>query len=107
PVTNRINTIATALGLTAPTSTTTVHVTMPTSGPAVYSVTLSPSDTTDTAGRHRHSTTIAVDANGNPVGNQRLPLSTLPTAVQNGLTSNAPSAATAPPPSSLVTLRTL
>src|SRR4029078_13216348 len=109
-VTDRINAIATALDLTAPADATVVRVTTPASGPAVYSVTLSDAntDTSDTnTGRHRHATTITVDANGNPVGDQRLTLSTLPIAVQNGLTSNAPGGATALLPTSLVTVRTL
>jgi len=107
-VTNRINAIATALGLTAPTADTTVNVVTPATGPAVYSVRLSPSDSSETEGEfHHRGTTITVDANGNPVGNQRLPLSTLPTAVQNGLTSNVPAGATALTPTSIVTVRTL
>jgi hypothetical protein len=109
-VTERINTIAAALGLTAPVDATVVNVSTPASGPAVYSVTLSDANT-DTIGtntfRRRHATTITVDANGNPVGDQRLPLSTLPTAVQNGLASNAPSGATALLPTSIVAVRTL
>ena len=109
-VTDRINAIATALGLAAPVDATVVRVTTPASGPAVYSVTLSDANTDTTGtntGRHRHATTITVDANGNPVGDQRLPLSTLPIAVQNGLTSNAPGGATALLPTSLVSVRTL
>jgi hypothetical protein len=109
-VTDRINTIATALGLTAPADATVVNVSTPASGPAVYSVTLSDANTDTTGtntGRHRHATTVTVDANGNPVGDQRLPLSTLPTAVQNGLTGNAPSGATGLLPTSLVSVRTL
>jgi len=73
-VTDRINAIATALGLAAPVDATVVRVTTPASGPAVYSVTLSDANTDTTGtntGRHRHATTITVDANGNPVGDHR------------------------------------
>jgi hypothetical protein len=110
-VTDRINAIATALGLTAPTADTTVNVSTPASGPAVYSVTLGraseSTDSTDTMFHRGRGVTILVDANGNPVGNQRLPLSALPAAIQNGLTSNAPAGATALTPTSIVTVRTL
>src|SRR6185503_15252603 len=76
-VTDEITAIASALGLTAPTSSTTVNVVTPASRTATYSVTLSSSSST--SGRSR-GTTITVDANGNPVGNERVPLSTLSTA---------------------------
>ncbi|HXE51682.1 MAG TPA: hypothetical protein VN541_01660, partial [Tepidisphaeraceae bacterium] len=39
--------------------------------------------------------TISVDSNGNPVGDQTLPFSVLPAAIQNGLNNNKPSGATA------------
>jgi hypothetical protein len=87
-----------------------VDVSTPASGPAVYTVHLSSSTSTTTtttgkpAGR---GVAISVDANGLPVGNQQVPLGTLPTAIQNGLTSHAPSGATALTSSSLVGVRTL
>ena len=108
--TDRIKSIAAALGLAAPVDATVVSVSTPASGPAVYSVTLADAgtSTTDTnTFRRRRGTTILVDANGNPVGDQRLPLSTLTTAVQNGLTGNAPAGAAALTPASLVAVRTL
>jgi hypothetical protein len=101
-VTAEISAIASALGLTAPSSTAAVSVTTPSSGPAVYTIALSTG-----AGRHARTTVISVDANGNPTGNESVPLSTLSTAIQNGLTSNAPAGATALASSSLITVRTL
>src|SRR4051812_20674628 len=97
-VIDEIVAIATGLGLAAPTSSTPVDVNTPASGPAVYTVHLSTSTTTTTttAGKQGgHGVAISVDANGLPVGNQQVPLGTLPTAIQNGLTSNAPSGTTA------------
>jgi hypothetical protein len=84
-----ITAIASALSLTAPASTTVVHVTTTSGGAITYSVHLA-SSTTGTKGA-----TIAVDSNGNPVGNQTLPFDVLATAIQNGLNTNAPSGATA------------
>jgi hypothetical protein len=104
-VTNEINAIATALGLTAATSTTSVDVTTPSGGTSVYSVHLASATTT---GRHHRGGTITVDANGNPVGNQRLPFSVIPTTIQNALNANAPAGATALASTStqLATIRT-
>ncbi len=87
-VTNEFNAIATALGLTAPVSTTSVNVTTPTSGPAVYTLRLTDA-TSDSYGRR-----ISVDANGNPVGNETLPFSVIPSAIQAALNANAPTGAT-------------
>lgn len=81
---NEITAIASALNLTAPASTTSVNVTTPSGGTAIYSVRLSSSSTSGGRG-----TTVTVDANGNPVGNQNLPFSVLPSAIQAGLTSLA------------------
>jgi hypothetical protein len=92
-VTSEINAIATAQGLTAPTADTTVNVTTPSGGAAVYSLHL-PSDST-TTGRHHRGGEVSVDAAGNPVGNQRLPFSVIPSAIQNALNANAPTGATA------------
>ena len=58
-------------------------------------------------GRHARTTVISVDANGDPTGNESVPLSTLSTAIQNGLTSNAPAGATALPSTSLIAVRTI
>jgi hypothetical protein len=81
---NEITAIASALNLTAPTSTTTINVTTPSGGTAVYSVRLSSSSTSGGRGA-----TVTVDANGNPVGNQNLPFSVIPSTIQAGLTSLA------------------
>lgn len=82
---SEISAIATALSLTALTSMTTVNVTTPSGGTAIYSVRLSSSTTTSTA----RGTTVAVDANGNPVGNQNLPFSVIPSSIQAALTNLA------------------
>jgi hypothetical protein len=91
-VTNEINAIATALGLTAAASTDTVNVTTPAVGSSVYSIHLANASTT---GRHHRGGTISVDASGNPVGNQSPPFSVIPSTIQNALNANAPSGATA------------
>ena len=90
-----ISTIATALNLTAPTSTTVVNVSTPTSGVAIYTVRLASADTSTADGFGPWGTTISVDANGIPAGNQRLPFSALPTAIQGFLNANLPTGATA------------
>ena len=101
-VTTEFNTIATALNLTAPASTSTVHVVTPASGNAVYTMNL-----TSGTGWHRHSVTISVDSTGNPVGNEVLPFSTLLPAVQDALNSNAPAGATPLTDTSRVRVQTL
>jgi hypothetical protein len=101
-VSAEISKIATALSLTAPASTDSVRVTTPASGPAVYTIRLAGSSTTSLHGR---GDVVSVDANGNPVGNQSLPFSALPTAIQNGLNSSRPSGATALDSSSTQTVR--
>lgn len=88
---SEISAIATALSLTAPTSSTVVHMTTASTGLVTYSVKLGGSSSS----KGSHATTISVDASGNPVGNQTLPFDVLPTAIQDGLNSNAPSGATA------------
>ncbi len=102
--TAEITAIATALGLTAPTATTTVNVTTTSGGATTYSVNLSPSASTGTAGWWHgwmdRGTTISVDALGNPVGNQNLPFSVIPAAIQAGLNAGAPAGATALDPTS-------
>lgn len=90
-VTKEINAIATVLSLTAPTASTTVKVSTA-NGVSTYTVRLSKSGST--SGRNR-GTTISVDSNGNPVGDENLPFSVIPTAVQNGLNNNRPSGAAA------------
>ncbi|HZZ43274.1 MAG TPA: hypothetical protein VFE58_10075 [Tepidisphaeraceae bacterium] len=90
---SEITSIATALGLTAPTSTTSVKVTTASDGTTTYSVTL---DSSSTTGRYgSRGTTITVDSSGNPVGNQVLPFSVIPTTIQTALNANVPSGATA------------
>jgi hypothetical protein len=103
-VTDEINAIATALSLTAPTSTTAVSVSTAADGTATYTVRLDNGSTS--AWSWRGGAIISVDSNGNPVGNQRLPLSTLSTTIQDGLTSNAPAGATALTATSLINVRT-
>jgi hypothetical protein len=90
PVTDEINAIATALNLTAATSTTKVNTSTASDGTITYSLRLTSASTT-TTGKHSRGAVITVDSTGLPVGNQTLPFSTLPTAIQNGLSSHAPS----------------
>jgi hypothetical protein len=104
-VTNEFTAIATALKLTAPDAATAVTVSTASNGTATYSVTLS-SATTTSSKRKTTRTTITVDSNGNPVGNIFLPLSTLSTAIQNGLATNAPAGAAALASTYLVNIRT-
>jgi hypothetical protein len=86
-----ISAIATALGLTAPASTDTVNVSTASDGTATYSVHLAASpSSTESEGAH-----VSVDSNGNPVGDQRLPFSVLPAAIQTGINANLPTGATA------------
>jgi hypothetical protein len=70
-----------------------VRVSTPASGVATYTLRLV--NSTASTPRHSYGTTVSVDANGNPVGNQNLPFSALPSAIQNGLNTNRPSGATA------------
>ena len=98
---NEISAIATALSLTAPASTTTIHVST-TGGVSTYSVALASSSATT---RHRRSVEITVDASGNPLGNIDLPFSVLPAAIQAALNNHAPAGATALAPSSTQTVR--
>ena len=99
-VTGEINKIASALSLTAPTSSTSVRVTTAANGTSIYTVRLGGSSTSD-----RHGRPISVDSSGNPVGNQNLPYSALPSAIQNGLNTNRPSGATALDATSTQTVR--
>jgi hypothetical protein len=85
-----ISAIASALNLTAPASTTVVHVTTYSDGITIYSVNLIAS-----TGRHAQSTEITVDGTGNPVGNQKLPFDVIPATIQEALNTNAPTGATA------------
>ena len=107
-VTAEITAIATALSLTAPTSTTSVSVSTAANNVATYTVRLA-SSTTTTTGRHARSTTISVDSNGDPVGNQSIPFSVLPTAIQGFLNAHVPTGSTALATTSTqtVTVRTL
>ena len=95
-VTSEISAIATALNLTAPTSTTSVTESTASDGTITYSLGLTSSSTSSITGTsgHTRTTYLSVDSNGNPVGSGRVPLSVLSTAIQNGLTSNAPTGAT-------------
>jgi len=96
---SEISAIVTALNLTAPDPAATVNVSTPATGPAVYTISIARSS------GHGH-VSISVDANGNPVGNESLPLSALPAAIQTGLTHNAPANTTALTPTSIIVVRT-
>jgi hypothetical protein len=101
-VSTEFTTIATALNATAPSNTDNVSVL--TSGKsAVYTMTLS---VTTSSGRTR-KVCVSVDSAGNPTGNETLPLSVFSSAIQNGLTSNAPSDATALTSTSPVLVKTV
>lgn len=102
-VTNEINAIATALNLTPPADTTSITVLTNSDKTATYCISLAPTTTT---GRHSHNITFSVNSNGDPVGNSTLPLSVFSTAIQTGLTSNAPLGATALTGTSLVSVQT-
>ena len=86
-----ITKIATALSLTAPTDTTVVNVSTTASG-SIYSVELADSSSTS---MYDHGQRVVVDSNGNPIANQELPFSTLPTAIQGFINANIPTGATA------------
>ncbi len=94
-----ISAIASALSLTAPTATTVVNVTTTSTGAVTYAVTLSPSSTSsdddDDNYRDIPGIVAVVDAAGNPIGNQRVPFSVLPGAIQTALNNHAPTGATA------------
>jgi hypothetical protein len=81
-VTAELTTLASALNLTAPTASSVVYVTTHSSG-STYSLTL-----TSSSG-HGHPTTLTVDSSGNPIGNENIPFSALPTAISDGLTALA------------------
>ena len=99
---NEITAIATALNLTAPTATTSIKVSTASTGVSTYTVRLSPASTTTTTTTttttpplHFRTVTISVDSNGNPVGNQSIPFSAIPTSIQTALNKTKPSGATA------------
>ena len=106
-VTSEMTAIASAIGATAPSSTSVVTVTTSASGAVTYTIALSSSTSGSTGGGWGRVTVVTIDSNGNPVGNARLPLSVFSAAIQNGLTSNAPSGATALTSTSVVTVQTL
>ncbi|HET6248714.1 MAG TPA: hypothetical protein VFE47_13510 [Tepidisphaeraceae bacterium] len=90
-VTNEFTAIATALSLTAPTSTTAVQVSAPAgSTVSTYTVRL-----TNSSGNGHGGRSITIDSNGNPVGTQSLPFSVFSTTIQDGLNTNMPTGATA------------
>ncbi len=103
-----ITKIAAALGLTAPADTDTVNVVTSSSGAVTYSIALASSSTSASSSSDEffhHGALISVDANGNPVGNQNLPFSALPTAIQNGIIAHTPSGAAALTSNSTQTVR--
>jgi hypothetical protein len=101
-VTAQLTAIASALSLTAPTSTTVVNVNTAPNGAVTYSVSLASTTSTMT-----HNTQITVDSNGNPAGNERVPLSVLSTKIQNALIGAAPTGATALTSTSLISVQTV
>jgi hypothetical protein len=95
-----ISAIATALSLTAPTATTVINVNTSATGVVTYSLMLSSSSSSSDSTSTQYmpanfGVNVIVDAAGNPVGNQRLPFSVLPSAIQTALNKNAPTGATA------------
>ncbi len=88
-----ISAIATALSLTAPTSTDTVNVSTTSAGAVTYSIHLTGSATSTSD--IDFGPTVAVDAAGNPVGNQQLPFSVFSSTIRTALNKNAPTGATA------------
>jgi hypothetical protein len=99
-----ISAIATALDLTAPTSTTVINVTTTSAGAVTYSVMLSKSSSSSSSSDATTAAAyipanlainVVVDSAGNPVGNQRLPFSVIPSSIQAALNNNAPTGATA------------
>jgi hypothetical protein len=90
---SEIAAIATALSLTAPTDTTNVLVKTASNGNITYTIKLPKSDSSTTT--HLRNIVITVDSNGNPVGNQNIPFSAMPTTIQAALNTNRPSGATA------------
>jgi hypothetical protein len=80
--TAELTSLATALDLTAPTSTTSVTVRVA-DGLTTYTVDLPPSSGTG------HDVKVTVDAAGNPAGSEKIPFSALPSVVSAGLTTLA------------------
>lgn len=92
-VTAEASAIATALNLSVPASTADVQVSTPSGGTSVYTIHLTRS-TSSTSARFG-GRIVTIDANGNPVGNDVLPFSVIPSAIQTALNNNRPSGATA------------
>ena len=90
-----ITAIASALGLTAPTASTAVSVSTASNGAVTYSVRLDSSSASTANDYEDHGRAISVDASGNPVGDQYLPFSVMPAAVQGGINSHLPAGASA------------
>jgi hypothetical protein len=99
-VTSEISAIATALSLTAPTSSTAISVVTASDGTVSYKVTLASSSSNRGRG-----TTITLDSSGNPIGNENLPFSVFSSTIQDALNTNAPSGATALASTSTQTVR--
>jgi hypothetical protein len=86
-----ISAVATALDLTAPTSSTSIIVVTESDGTVIYRIHLSGSKSSPF---HGAGTTISVDSNGNLVGDEIVPFSVVLPAVQNGLIASAPAGVT-------------
>ena len=99
-VTTEASTIATALSLSVPASTANVQVSTPAGGTSVYTIHLvrSTSSTSTSAMARFGGRTVTINANGNPVGNQNLPFSVIPAAIQTALNNNRPTGAPPWPP---------
>ncbi len=89
---SEISTIASSLSLTAPTADTNV-IAVTDDGKTTYSVRLQHSSTSNS--KHPRGVLITVDSDGNPAGNEDVPFSVLPSAIQKGINANIPTGATA------------
>ncbi len=97
-VSTELTTIATALNLTAPASTDNVTVITGSDGTQTFAYRF--------ASTGRHGTSVTLDADGNPVGNTRLPLSVFSKTISDALVNAAPVGATPLTDTSLVTVKT-
>jgi hypothetical protein len=99
---SEITAIAQHLGVSAPSSSTVVHVTTGPDSSLTYNVNLPGfvSIVTNPPGAFsiisQSKRAVTVDGNGNPVGNQKIPFSVIPTAIQNELNAQAPTGETLP-----------
>ena len=90
-----ITKMADALDLAAPASDADVLAVTPAGGTATYTVRLTPPADADVGFFRHFGQVVTVNADGLPVGNQRLPASVFPSAVVDGLNAAKPAGATA------------